>query len=159
MKRALLALGSIALGVLMLNGCSTAGTAGQNVTIVDAEVRDWTNPDDGKTYLAVAPTWKNEGEKAVQTVWMSVELEGPKGKFPEKESDSEKPPFVSYSGDPVEPGSTVHPSDAEDTFAVLGLKEEVLAKTGPNPKANVSVILASSEKSEEKPGGSEPPKP
>ena len=159
MKRALFALGAIALGLLMLNGCSSAGTASHQISIVNAEVRDWTNPDDGKTYLAVAPTWKNDGPEAVRTVWLAVELEGPKGKFPADDADTDKAPFVSYSGDPVEAGSTIHPSDAEDSFAVLGIKEEVLAKTGPNPKANVSVLLASAEKSEEKPSGSEPPKP
>lgn len=158
LKRALFALGAIALGWIVTYGCSR-GMASHQITVVNAEVRDWTNPDDGKTYLAVAPTWKNEGPEAVRTVWLAVELEGPKGKFPVSESETDKPPFVSYSGDPVEPGSTIHPTDAEDSFAVLGVKEVVLAKTGPNPKPNVSVVFASSEKSEEEPTRNDPPKP
>jgi hypothetical protein len=145
LRRALYAAGAIALGLLLTYGCERTALQAAQVTIVDAEVREWTNPDDGKVYLAVAPTWRNDGPEDVRSVWILVSLKGPKGEFPSEVADPDKSPYVLYSGDPVAAGSTVHPSDSPDTFAVLGPKDEVLVATGPGPTALAEVVASSAE--------------
>ncbi len=160
MKRALLALASLALGLLIVNGCSHEGRLdlSSQIEVASAEVKDWTNPEDGKTYLVVAPSWKNSGPEGVREVTLRVsKLTGPKGEYPphvekyDPETATHERPWIIYRGDRVESGSTMHPSDARETFAVMGLKEEVLAITGPNPKAEVEVNQASSEATREEP--------
>jgi hypothetical protein len=168
MKRALFALASLTLGLLIVNGCNTSGQTNLSaqIKILDAEVREWTNPDDGKVYLAVAPTWKNEGPEPVRNVVIAAMVEGPNGTFP---TDGEGgsfghdlpknvSPFAWYNGDPVEAGSTIAPTDDVESLAVLGLKEEVLAKTGANPRAKVDVFSANGE-ADTKPEEVPPPKP
>src|SRR6185369_16484270 len=159
MKRALFALGSFALGWLIVNGCNNDGRPdlSSHIRVTNAEVRDWTNPDDGKTYLIVAPSWTNEGPEAVREVTLLVsEVKGSKGKFPKPYDDkdpnpSKEEPWITYRGDPVEKGSTIHASDAKETFAVMGLKDEVLAITGENPEATVEVASAHEELGKEEP--------
>jgi hypothetical protein len=154
MKRALYALGSLALGWLIANGCApdSRPDLSSQIKVTSAEVKDWTNPDDGKTYLVVAPSWKNEGPEAVREVTLLVsKLKGTKGEYPphidtyDEKSTTHEQPWIAYKGDPVEAGSTMNPSDAKETFAVMGLKDEVIAKTGESPEASVEVANAFAE--------------
>jgi len=147
MKRALYALGALALGIFIVMGCNSGAAAGVRVT--DAEVKDWTNPDDGKTYLVVAPTWTNEGKEAVREVRILATLKGAAGEYPNESTPETVNNSLHYRGDPVDPGSTMRPSDSPDSFIVMGEKEVVLAATGPDPKAEAMVFLASTELSEE----------
>lgn len=148
MKRALFALGAIALGLIIVTGCNRDAAAA-NVQIVDSTVRDWTDPDDGKTYLVVAPTWTNSGAEPLRDVLLMAVLKGPKGQYPIEEDANASTPSLHYRGDPIDPGTTMRPSDAEDTFMVIGEKEAVLAATGPDPKAETFVMYASTELGEE----------
>jgi len=142
MKRALYALGAIALGVLMLMGCNRESA--DAVRIIDAPVQDWTNPEDGKTYIVVAPTWTNEGELPIRELELVVQLMGPKGQFPREGDIDSTTPTLLYRGDPIDPGTTFRPSDSQDTFVVIGEKDAVLEVTGPDPTATVWVARASS---------------
>lgn len=166
MKRALYALASLALGLIIVYGCQNGGLGPTaQITVQGAEVREWTDPDDGRVYLVVAPTWKNEGPGAVRDVALVASLKGPSGAYPTDEefkalSESLPKsvlPFVWYHGDPVDGGSTIHPSDASDTFAVLGLKEDVLKRTGPNPGAKVEVVWARADAPASEPPTDVPP--
>ena len=160
MKRALLALASLALGLLIVNGCShdERPDLSSQIEVASAEVRDWTNPDDGKVYLVVAPSWKNGGPEGVREVTLLVsKLTGPKGEYPphvekyDEKTATHEEPWIFYRGDLVDAGSTMHPSDARETFAVMGLKEKVLAITGENPLAKVEVCGAFAEARKEEP--------
>lgn len=144
MKRALYALGAIALGLLLVTGCRR-DLAANGVRVTDVVLQDWKNPEDGKTYLVVAPTWTNEGPDEVRRVLIYAALQGPTGNYPNDKTPETVNPFLEYRGDPVEAGTTIRPSDHPDTFIVMGEKEAVLAETGPDPKAEAFVWGASKE--------------
>lgn len=160
MKRALVALAAIGLGLLIVNGCANGGAPNlaPQIHVTKAEVRDWIDPQDGKTYLAIAPTWKNEGPEPVKEVFLAAELQGPKGKYvPQGASDGIRSPYLHYRGDPLDAGSVMSPSDDVESLIVLGPKEEVLAKTGENPVATVEAVWAWAEPTPEEPNRQDPP--
>lgn len=133
MKRYGIAPALLALLCLGIVGCASGPSP--TVRVVKTELRDWENPEDGKTYLVVLPTWKVEGELPVAEVWGSGVITGNAGQV-----DFSKRDKPLYRADALDPGTTLHATHIPDDGLVVGVKDDVLAKTGENPQAEVYLI-------------------
>lgn len=116
-----------ALAALALGGC--ANGPAPTVTLISADMKEWQSPADGKTYLVAMPTWKVEGEMPVAEVWGTGRLTGPTGTL---DFTGDGKPL--YRADALDPGTTLAAQHLPEDGVLIGEKDEVLAKTGENPR-------------------------
>lgn len=144
MKNKLKAALLLAAASLSFAGCSNGPTP--TVTLLSAEIKEWENPKEGKTYLVAMPTWKVEGEVPISEVWGTGRLTGPKGSM---DFTGDGKPL--YRADALDPGTSLAAQHLPEDGVLIGEKDEVLAKTGPDP--TMQLWLFGHEKWTEETGG------
>ena len=147
-QRGLLA-ASLAFVCATFSGCSNVSSG---VSLLDTKIQEWKSPIDGRTYMLAVPTWSVIGNEPVAEVWATAVATGPKGEW-----TPEGPKKPLYRGDALDPGTTFHPTNLPEDAVTLGILEEVLSKTGPNPKVEVSLWASSTKSPEEEANKQDPP--